>query len=123
MGDFYSFWDLIMLAILIWAGGYSLYSAIRLKRENYLIDNKILYPGKCPPENCVDVDGFIRYIFPRILGLGIALLLFAALYGITKYTNLLPSKKWFDYIVMPLAGVAVFVWYILVQNKASKRFW
>ena len=123
MGDFYSFWDLIMLAILLWAGGYALYSAIRLKREYYLYDNKILYPGKCPPENCRDVDGFISYIFPRILALGIALLLFSGLYAITKYTTLLSSTTWFDYIVMPLTGVAIFIWYLIIQQKAAKKFW
>lgn len=123
MGDFYSFWDLIMLAILVWAGGYALYSAIRLKREYYLFDNKILYPGKCDPANCLDVTAFIDYIFPRILGLGIALLLFSGLYAVSKYTKVFASNVWFEYIVMPATGVAIFVWYILVQRKASKRFW
>lgn len=123
MGSFDSFWDLIMLAILLWAGCYALYTAIRLKREYYLFDNKILYPGKCDPANCLDVDAFIAYIFPRILGFGIALLLFSGLYALSKYTNFFASTIWFDYIVMPATGVAIFVWYLLVQRKASKKFW
>lgn len=123
MGDFVSFWDLIMLAILIWAGGYALYSAIRLKKEYYLYDNRLLYPGKCDPAACTDPSAFIEYIFPRILGLGIAVLIFAAMYAIVNYTDILPSADWFGYLVMPVTGVAIFVWYILMINKAAKKFW
>lgn len=112
---------IILLIMLIGSGVYALYTYIRLHRTCMLFPNKFLYPGGCTADKCVDVDGFIDYIEPRLLLLGIAMLLCGIVYG--AYSLVLKqSYLWADVLtVMIPAGV--FVWYMVVQRKAAKNFW
>ncbi len=113
--------SIILLIMLVGSGVYALYTYIRLHRTCALFPNKFLYPGNCTPDKCVDVDGFIDYIEPRLLVLGVAMLLCGIAYGL--YSMLLKgSIIWVDIatIVIP-AGI--FVWYMVVQRKASKEYW
>ncbi len=113
--------DLFLLAMLVGFGIYAIYTAIRLRREFLLFPNKILYPGDCKPEECLDEGGFIDYILPRCAILGAALLLMGIGLGLNSYVFHL-SSIWLNIatIVLPLG---VFVWYILAQRKAAKLFW
>ena len=54
--------DVLVTILLVGAGGYALAACIRLKREQVLFENKILYPSQCTPENCLDPEGYIAYI-------------------------------------------------------------
>ena len=58
--------DVLVTILLVGAGGYALAACIRLKREQALFENKILYPSQCTPENCLDPEGYIAYIVPRM---------------------------------------------------------
>ena len=58
--------DVLVTILLVGAGGYALAACIRLKREQVLFENKILYPSQCTPENCLDPEGYIAYIVPRM---------------------------------------------------------
>lgn len=109
--------------MLLWAGIYAIYSAIKLKKLYYLFDNRYLYPGNCEPKNCKDQYGFIDYIFPRILTLGIVCLLMGIVYALTRFTGLFTIPDWLVEYVCPGIGVLAFAWYVVVQKKAAKRFW
>lgn len=113
--------SLILLVMLYGSGIYALYTYFRLRRTCDLFPNKFLYPGGCKAETCVDVDGFIDYIEPRLLLLGVAMIVCGVAYFyysmIWKTTFL-----WADILSIVLPA-GIFVWYMVVQNKASKRFW
>lgn len=115
--------QIIMLALLGGCGIYAIYTVIKLKKLGYLFPNRFMYPANCKPEDCTDVPGFIDYITPRLLILGIACLLLAGFLGVCWYTALLPLPVWVNSLALPLVGVAVFGWYIAIQNKVYKRFW
>ena len=118
-----TFLNMLMAAMLLWAGIYAIYSAIKLKKLYYLFDNRYLYPGNCEPKNCKDQYGFIDYIFPRILTLGIVCLLIGIVYALTRFTGLFAIPDWLVEYVCPGIGVLAFAWYVVVQKKAAKRFW
>ena len=112
---------IILLIMLIGSGVYALYTYIRLHRTCMLFPNKFLYPGGCTADKCVDEDGFIDYIEPRLLLLGIAMLLCGIVYG--AYSLVLKrSYLWAD-ILTVMIPAGVFVWYMVVQRKAAKNFW
>lgn len=117
------------LAMLLGSGAYALYTYLHLRKSWGFFPNKFLLPANCPPEECLDEDGYLEYISKRMLifgclclGLGLLYLPvmlpnFAVLLGLsaTAYNIL--------YYAMPFLGVAVYVWFIICQFRASKKFW
>ena len=113
--------NMLLLAMMLGVGIYCIYTFIRLRKQCELFPNKFLYPGDCKPEECVDVDGFINYILPRMLIFGIAMLLCGGAYGLLVMVweiNHIAIN--IGSMVLPLA---IFGWYIYVQRKAAKLFW
>ena len=54
MNDMMFLFDLIITVMLLAGGVYSLYSCIKVKKEQCLFENKILYPSNCHPDDCID---------------------------------------------------------------------
>ena len=123
MNDPLAFLNFLMAGMLLFAGGYAIYSAIRLKVQYYLFENRYLYPGNCEPKDCKDAYGFIDYIFPTILTLGIICFLLGLLYASTRFTSLISLPTWVVDYLIPAVGFLAFVWYVIVQRKAAKKFW
>lgn len=113
--------DLILIATLLCCGIYAVYTVIRLRRNYYLESNKILYPTDCAPDTCLDPDGYIEYILPRLTVVGIAMLLQSALLAVSTFVLKL-NDGWVD-VLMTLPIAAIFAYYIIVMKKAAKRFW
>lgn len=121
LGDFTPMLDIILLGILVVCGVYALYAVIRLHREYMLFPNSILYPGDCPPAECKDVLGFIDYMTPLLITLGAVMLVLGAAFGLNMFVFKLESL-WISIAELVLP-VGLFVWYIIAQRKAAKRFW
>lgn len=56
--------DWFMIVLLPAVALYLFYTVFRLRRDRVLFDNKLLYPGGCTKDDCLDPDGFIDYILP-----------------------------------------------------------
>lgn len=115
--------EIFMLVILLFSGVYALYTVIRLNKEQFLFPNRFLYPANCKPEDCTDVPDFIRFITPRLLILGIACALLGIFLFLCWIVKLITMPWWLDTIVVPLIGIGLFVWYMVVQNKVYKLYW
>lgn len=112
----FAFFDMISLA----AGVYVLYVWYRLQAVRRLFENSLLIPRDFRIKDCADPDGYIRYLKPRLLILG----LYLALYGIVAMLN--NSLQFYNNTVsMVLNGVAlaVIIWYAVCSSKAVKRYW
>ena len=70
--------DWVMIVLLPAVALYLFYTVFRLRRDRVLFDNKLLYPGGCTKDDCLDPDGFIDYILPRLIIIGVAFLLCGA---------------------------------------------
>lgn len=115
--------DIIIIVMLLWAGGYSLFAAIRIKTKCELVPSKIVYPGNCAPADCTDPSGFISFIIPRLVILGSILVFLGIFTALYKFGVLAFIPEIVDLAVVPGVALAVFAWYIVAQNKAAKRFW
>ena len=91
----------------------------RLKREQALFENKILYPSQCTPENCLDPEGYIAYIVPRMSLFGAVCVVF----GIAVLVMSLLKVGIIATTVQTVIVLAVFVYISVVHNRASKIFW
>lgn len=113
--------SLILIVMLLGCGVYALYTYFRLHRTCALFPNKFLYPGGCTADTCADVDGFIDYIEPRLLLLGLAMLLLGGAYF--YYSIILKATFLWADIISVVLPAGVLVWYMVVQRKAAKEFW
>lgn len=113
--------DYFMLILLFGMGLYLIYTVIRLKRECMLFDSKVLYPGNCSKDDCLDPDGFMDYIAPRMLIFALGLILCGGFSALVLWVPGLKSKLTATLeLVLPLA---VLGWYIFVSRKAAREFW
>ena len=112
----------MMTITMLWAGGYAIYSVIRLQRDYILFDNSIIYPAQCKPRDCKDVGGFIAFMAPRLWIFGILCAVIGLVMLLSQALRVLVLPDWGDYALLG-AGLAVIVWYMVVINRASKKFW
>lgn len=115
--------DLLMLAMIIGVAIYSIYTAIRVRREYYFFDNKFLLPGGCKPEDCIDPNGYFDFIAPRLLIFGIMLFLCAAIEIYSLYIiRTIEGLSWLYWVQM-LPFLGALIWFVFMQRKAAKLFW
>lgn len=118
----FDFLDVLMIVMIIGCGLYAIYTAIRVKREYMFFENKFLLPGNCKPEDCTDPEGFFDFIAPRMLFFGISLILCGILDAFVVYMVRGHGIGWMYWLQM-VPVMAVLVWFVLFQKKASKEFW
>lgn len=113
--------SLMMIAMLVGFGAYSLYAAVRLHVSGQLFANKLLYPGNCTPEECTDPSGYVCYIFPRLFVFGLVLTLSG---GVSIAAQFVPSLGlWVVRMVQLAVTIGIMIWYLLAQRKAATLFW
>lgn len=119
MTDMFFVLDLIVTFMLVAGGVYSLYSCIKLKKEQCLFENKILYPSNCHPDDCLDPEGFIQFIVPRMTFFGIMCIIF----GIGTIGGTLLELGDLATIIEMVAVIAVFVYIMVINNRSAKYYW
>ena len=113
---------IMMTITMLWAGGFAIYSVIRLQREYLLFDNPIIYPAQCKPKDCKDVGGFIEFMSPRLWIFGIGCVLVGIVMLLSQAMQVLVLPNWGDYLLLGV-GFLIIVWYMIVISRAAKRFW
>lgn len=126
MNGFELYFDIITLA----CGVYCLYTTIKLKTLGKLFPNQLLIPKDAKPEHCIDEEGYIAYIWLRLLIVGI--LCVAA--GITSLAEnqtgmisaMFPQIANMGFYVV-MGGILLCIvavgWYMACWMKARKLFW
>ncbi len=111
--------DAVLLFSFLIFGAMCLYTAFRLRKDQSLFDSFVLYPGNCKRENCLDPEGFIAFMLPRITVAGAACLLIALYYTLGYYFALPLAVTVIQYV---FTGVFL-LWATLLYHRAAKRFW
>ena len=116
--------SLAVAGLLIWAGVSILIGLKRINETYELTPNRFIYPSNFKPEKCKDPAGFIGFITPRLrvfalLSLVLSVLLI--LQSVTKVFSFLPD--WLENRASSLLFIPLFIWYVIVINKAAKQYW
>ena len=115
--DFMFLFDVISLV----AGFYCVITFIKLRLAGgRLFPNSLLVPKGLAPKDCLDGPGYVKYIGPRILILGIVMLVQGALSAINSAS---PYLSILAYNAMMGVCFVVIVWYAVCSVKANKKFW
>ena len=122
--------ELYFNIITLVCGIYGLYTAIKLRKLGKLFPNQLLVPKDAKPEHCLDEEGYIDYVFPRLLILSLLLVVVGAFCLADGHWHisamLAPRVENIEFfvveggIVLCLAGL---VWYMACWIKARKLFW
>ena len=81
----------------------------------------LLYPGGCTKDDCLDPDGFIDYILPRLIIIGAAFLLCGAFTALVVFVPAMDTLVCnILEIVFPIAAIA---WYSFVSRHAAREYW
>lgn len=113
--------NLFMLVLFAGAGVYGVYTIIKLNRLGQLFDNKLLYPGNCSRKDCLDEQGYIAFIRPKLLVFSVVCLL-AALCEVVE-TYIYTDLPMVAHIVIMVLELGAFVWLMLAYNRAARDFW
>lgn len=107
----------ILSIIILGSGIYCLYAAYMLKAKGVI--NKTILLGKdVDVKKCKDKDGYIKYVFPKVLLLGIVALIYAAVDLINGYV----VKIAIPWMIMMVVFLGVLIWFGAVTSKASRRY-
>ena len=121
VSGFSGFSSILFLLVVLFFGIYCGYGFLRLNREKTLFPHRFLYPNYCPHDECIDPDGYIEYIRPKLaIFSGIMLLS-----GVTLFVS---------YFVLELRGVSTllgvyvapfiaYLYYTSCLKKAAKLYW
>lgn len=112
--------DIMLVVMFIGCGLYGIYSYFMQRKETAVLANKMICPSNCEPKKCRQPKAFLQFILPRVLGFGIGLVVFGALFILDHmYGN---NSPWLTLVLMVLP-ILLLVWYVREQHRAVKRFW
>ena len=121
VSGFSGFTSILYLVVILFFGCYCGYGFLRLRRERELFPHRFLYPNYCPFDLCIDPEGYMDFIRPRIAVLSVIMLLS----GLTQFVSyFIPSMRTvglsLSIYVIPFVA---FLCYTSALRKAAKRFW
>ena len=104
--------------IVVGAGVYILYGWYVLMFKNEIKQGLIVSKAQ-DPSKCKDVEGFKKYIGPRLLIFGISAILSGGLGLFQAYVTKVPQAVyWVFYFIF----LAVVIWFGFASKKAEKMF-
>ena len=103
--------DLLLIVMYIGCGVYCIYSYLMQKKSAELLTNKVFCPNNTDPKTCKQPKEYIRYMLPRILILGIGLLVFGGIFVLDHYFGSGNTVTAFLLMTIPLAFL---VWFVVV---------
>ena len=113
--------DVMAAALYLGFGLYCLAVWLRLRQGKPLGNGRrILMPGGFRERKCRHPEAYKGYMRPRVLALGIGLVLFGAAFLADHYTGSGSTTVALALLVLPLA---LLVWYVLAMRKAAKQWW
>ena len=69
------------------------------------------------------MEGFIAYMLPKMLILGLVCTVMGILLGLSAFAGVIPLPEWAELYVIPACGLAPFIWVTIAQSKAAKLYW
>ena len=113
--------NFILDMVAVVSGIYCLYTWIKLCRCNELFPNSILIPSGKSVSDCIDEEGYIEFIRPRMCVLAFATLI----YGCFLMINDTLEKPLLElpWNLIPLALImVVLVWYAVISTRATREY-
>ena len=112
--------DSIFNLITLFCGFYCLYYWFQLGRKGLDMPKCPLVPASQDPSECMDAEAYVAYMRPRMLVLGIVVLISAVLGMLEQIV--FDDNVWIQIAIIVLP-MAVLVWFCICFAKARKEYW
>lgn len=119
--NFSGIMSIVFLAVLLLFGTYSLYGAYQLKKVQYLIPHRLMYPNYCSCDECSDPGEYMDYILPRLTIFGSALTLCGILIFLGYFIDALRSVP--VLLVLYVIPLVIYLWYNGCLKRSAKKYW
>ena len=113
---------LLLDVIALACGLYCFYTWIRLLIEKKLFKNGILVPKEKQPEDCLDEEGYIRHVKPRLAILAFVTTIYGALQIVHSNVVELPFMVGARSFIPLGVVLAVLIWYAIDNGKANREY-
>ncbi len=113
--------SIVFLVVILFSGCYGLYGVLRLKKEQYLIPHRLMYPNYHSGEDCNDPVEYMDYILPRLTIFSVVMLLSGLILLVGYFVDGLRSLGMT--LILYIAPFVVFLWYNGCLKKAVKKYW
>ena len=111
--------DLILMIAFVFFGVLCVYNALRLRRAGKLFNSSVLYPGGVKKEDCLDPEGFMSFMRPRLAVLGGAIILLGGVYALKYFIGIPQIVSYIHFAVT----AAVLAWGFWFYHRAAKLYW
>ena len=111
----------MFLFVLFFIGAYGLYTVIRLGKERALFPNRLMYPNDCRIAECIDSEGFMDYVRPRLTILSVVMLIFGVVFLLQQFIPILDDI--YLYTAAMIVPVAFYIWFTRCLKKAARLYW
>ncbi len=108
--------------ISLGCGAYCVYTWLRLLREKKLFKNGLLIPKDLSPEDCLDEEGYIAYISPRLAVLAVVTLLYGIVQMLNNTVLETPFLTFGQSMITLGVVMAVLIWYAVANSKANREY-
>ncbi|MDO4484169.1 MAG: hypothetical protein Q4C54_06995 [Clostridia bacterium] len=108
--------DQMMTVIFLLCGIYCVVLFFLKGNENIMKKSKFLYPTGCAPEKCRSLPEYLNQLMPKVLLLGIGLVVFGAA-GLVFRSGTLAALL---LLILPLA---LLFWFVAAQKKLAAQYW
>lgn len=113
--------SVIFLIVSVLFGAYGIYGVCRLKKEQYLIPHRIMYPSYCNYEDCLDPEEYMRFIIPRLAIVSAVMLLAGVLLFLSYFIPAIRTIKFL--LALYIVPLVVYLWYSICLRRARKKYW
>lgn len=113
-----SIWSILDI-IFIGAGFYVLYAMFVMNKTGE-IKTSVLLSKDTDIRKCKDIEGYKKYVSPKMIAFGIGSILYGAAGLVNTYVYTLPTLI---YMAVMIVFFAVLIWYALATRKAAQIFW
>lgn len=95
---------------------------IRLRKEGMLFESKLLYPTNCSMSGCIDEAGYVDFISPKMLLIGIVCGICAVYEGVSYFLwESIPL--WLNIICTFVVPILLVVYMVVIYRLGAKRYW
>ena len=115
------FVSVIFVIVVLLFGSYGLYGVLRLKKEQYLIPHRLMYPNYHSEADCEDPVEYMDYIMPRLGTLSVTMLLSGLLVFLGYFIE--PLRSLSVMLLLYVVPFVVYLWYNGCLKRAAKKYW
>ncbi len=113
--------SVLFLVVILFFGAYGIHGILRLKKEQYLIPHRLMYPNYCSPDECLDPVEYMDFILPRLTVLSVVMLLSGVILLLGYFIDGLRSLG--ITLALYVVPFAVYLWYSSSLKSAAKKYW